>query len=78
MVKRLYNQGILLPVLPGSTISMISSVQMAQDLADQRAYITASSLTNSSGIGVELLPVEMTLDGVLTPFLREVIMKIND
>ncbi len=35
-------------------------------------------VTNSSGIGVELLPVEMTLDERPYPFLREVIMKIND
>ncbi len=68
MVKLAYNQGVLLPVLPGSMISMIIFVQMAQALADQRAYITASSGKNSSGIGVELLPVEMTLDERLTPF----------
>ncbi len=65
-------------LLPEHDINDNLLFKMARALADQRAYITASSVTNSSGIGVELLPVEMTLDERPYPVLREVIMKIND
>ncbi|EJH0878079.1 IS66 family insertion sequence element accessory protein TnpB [Escherichia coli] len=60
----LYNQGGLLPVLPGSMISMIIFCSNGSGLRLSLIKGRISRrlpLTNSSGIGVELLPVEMTL-----------------
>ncbi len=58
----LYNQGILLPVLPEHDINDNLLFKWLRLWLIKGRISRRLPVTNSSGIGVELLPVEMTLD----------------